>query len=119
MNKLLFFGVLTTASIVGFSTNVSADGHKEKAIIALTEKVPAEVMREFESTFVFDDEGYFIGARIDMLRPYLNSAEILGLVRGLVGAKDIVYEGYKPKSPRGCKSNNRWVCVLRNIDEVH
>ena len=117
--KNLFFLVVATVILVSFNSTVSATGHQDSTIIALTDHVPAEVMKEFESTFVFDDEGYFIGARINMLRPYLNSSEILDLVSTFVGAKDIVYEGYKPKSPRGCKSNNRWVCVLRGIDIVH
>lgn len=90
-----------------------------KKLEIIEDKVPPEVMDEFKSTFVYDDEGFFIGARIDMLRPFLNSQEIMQLIEPLINGQDIAYEGYKPKSPRGCKKNNRWVCVLRDIDATH
>jgi|SRR5690554_4677326 len=137
---MLAFGVLFAAStlnakpnfhltksvqpILGYNApygtfTIPGNGQGDEAITAAEAKVPAEVMDEFKSTFVFDEDGHFRGARIDMLRPYLSSEEIIDLLEPHVAGKNVLYEGYKPKTPRGCKKNNRWICVLRDIDILH
>jgi hypothetical protein len=77
--------------------------------------VPPEVLAQFEGTFMYDDEGIFVGAEISMLMPYLNDEEIIVLVSSYAGLpKCNIFIHYKWKRRGGgsCVYDPDWICVL-------
>lgn len=119
MKTLFFIVAMAIATLVSGAKSTIHVGSADNAIISLTDKVPAKVMKEFEASFIFSSEGDLRGARIDMLRPYLRIPQILTLIDSYISnEKSVLYEGYKPKGPRGCKANRNWLCVVRDIDII-
>lgn len=121
MKKILFIAAILSVTSIGVAEAASPIRNADFVTITLADQdpVPAEVIREFESRFVFDSDGYLRGAKIDMLQPYLTDAEIISLVNTYIAGQSVLYEGYKPKGPRGCRQNRRWLCVIRDVDVIH
>ena len=117
---LLVVSLCTITSLFGSTPTGTAKEEGQKSIVDVN-IIPPSVMEEFKASFIYEN-GYFRGAKIDMLRPYLNSAEIVDLVKNFnnyppaVGVH--VWEGYKPR-PRGCRSNSNWICIISDVDVVH
>lgn len=112
--------LLSTTAIFG---NIAVDERATRLekVEEFVDKVPQSVLDEFVNSFVYED-GYFRGARVDMLWPYLSDEEILRLVESYINYPTEysvhVWERQKPK-PRGCKVNPRWTCIIGNVDVVH
>lgn len=113
MKKLKIF--LFVIGLVG-AGNLAAYEHNE---YHEESNVPSEVMAAFEASFVYED-GFFRGAQIDMLEPYMNREQIEQLVMSHNNYPNpneiIVFYGKKPK-PRGCRDNNKWVCIVNASPE--
>ena len=80
-------------------------------------------LADYKSSFVKDEDGVILGAKVESLRPYLEDAQILALFTSDIlasyatagiesGGPLVIYERMRPK-PRGCKMNRHWVCQLR------
>jgi len=90
---------------------------------ALSQSVPQEALNDFESSFIIDQDGVIIGARVSELQPYLSEQEIINLFNqattesqndaSMIGGDLNIFLGYKPKGLNGCKRNRRWICRLR------
>ncbi len=87
------------------------DNNKNSAL----NEVPESVMQEYYQSFIYDEEGVLVGALIEPLTEYLTTTEIKDMfisdVQQTTNNAINVFTGYKPK-PRGCKSNNRWICQV-------
>jgi len=64
---------------LSFSSVANISGEIKNENVILDSNVPDHIMNQFKVSFVYED-GYFCGARVDMLRPYLSSEEIKALV---------------------------------------
>lgn len=84
---------------------------------SLLDLVPSTEKEAFLNSLTYE-EGLFTGAEIAYLEPYLSSAQINEVIGGYIGTASAgveIFPGYKPK-PRGCKANNRWICVIYTLD---
>jgi hypothetical protein len=105
--KTKLIGILVSLVLLG-----SIDA---RAGFTASNVVPPEVLVQFEGTFMYDDEGLFVGAEIGMLMPYLNDEEIIELVSSYAGLpKRNIFIHYKWKRRGGgsCVSDPDWICVL-------
>lgn len=101
--------------------NTSTARFECEPIEIIDNSIPQSAIDAFQASFVYED-GYFRGARVDMLRPYLTDAEIVDLVKAEINYPPAiggvsVWERFKPK-PRGCKSNSNWICIIADVDDV-
>jgi hypothetical protein len=119
MKQILVFlavGFLSTMTILAEANSVEI--LDTDCDFAFSVEIPRQVLDAFVASFVFE-EGYFRGAQVDMLWPYLSGAEIVNLVRGYINYPDPnqvdVWVGFKV-TPRGCKQNFRWVCIFSDND---
>jgi hypothetical protein len=95
----------------------------------LKHDIPGDVYEEFVDNLIFDEKGNVVGAIYDKIESHLddNSSNKFWKNFGFEVRKSkddssnnvarvmdpVIFEGYKPKRG-GCRSNSRWICVIRS-----
>jgi len=118
MLPMLFFGVIGCEKATHWSepsnTGISMVALDRSSLLDL---VPSADKEAFLNSLTYE-EGLFRGAEVAYIEPYLTTEQVDEVITGYIGTASAgveIFPGYKPK-PRGCKANNRWICVIHTLD---
>ena len=91
--------------------------NNSKIVDNLIVEIPQDVLSRFYSSFIIDNRGNFLGAKVNEIREYITFSEILLLIssEGYKVSELVILDRHRPRRfGGGCKFSNDWICQFED-----
>ncbi len=130
---ILFIGLITSCetndeSLLNEFSELNSKQDVKKLNLGKTFNISKDVYNEFFESLIFEN-GEFVGAIYDGIEKELDDfssdkfwgnfgISIRNKTANPTSSRATIFEGYKPRRG-GCKANNRWICVIRDYNQIN